>query len=612
MKFIKSFYLSVVLILVSACTLSLQEDPNAVQPDQALPNLLLNSIQRNTAVMFNTLSTFGMQMTRLQNGGGALYNNAYSPQDFDAVWSTAYAGVLQDAKVLLEKADKEGLARHAGMSRIMSAYILTVLVDNFGKVPYSQAFKGAENFNPAADEMTDLYNEALAMLVKSKEDLTTLGKASGGYLNVTAEQPQDQYYGGDYTKWVKLANTLMLKIYLNMREQNPSLATTEINKLIADPAGLIASPAENFVYRYGTNLSDPSNRHPRFTATYLAGGGQYQSNWLMWHMFHGYDATSGLAPVGQGDPRMRFYFYRQVNANSSDPSLNRCVLLAIPDHYPKSSAGAIVLNPKAGLPPGIGYNPAQPLSSTNPNPAHPAWGRTFCYPSNIGYWGRDHLDPQGIPPDGLMRTMWGPYPVGGRFDANVNTSVNQNVGMRGAGMQPLMMRSSVRFMLAEAALYLGTTGTPLIYFQDGIRFSMEDVRTWSVSGTFGVGAAAPTEATTINTFYPAANYTTDMNNYITKAGDAYNAQTTNDDRMNYIAREHWIASFGNGVEAYNLYRRTGMPRGMQPTQTELPGAFPRTFWYPASFATLNSSSGGQKADLTGKVFWDNNSNDLGF
>lgn len=611
-KFIKSGLFALGFIVASSCTLDLLEDPNAVQPSQALPNLLLNSVQRNTAGTFNTFSTFGMQMTRLQNSGGSLYQNVFSPESFDGVWSTAYASILTDTDVLIKQSDASGLARHAGMARVISAYTLLLLVDTFGDVPFSEAFQGSTNFNPAPDNMADVYATVLTMLDKAKVDLSTPTVANGGYLNGTAPIPVDQYYANNYTRWIRLANSLKLKVYLNLRLTDPSTATTQINALIADASptgGLISAANENFVFRYGANIVDPDNRHPRFTATYPAGSGNYMSNWLMWHMFHGYDATQNGAP---GDPRMRFYFYRQSNSNSSDPNQIRCVVQATPDHYPQSPSGtSIILNPKAGMPPGIAYNPALPVDGTNPNPAHAAWGRTFCYPTDRGYWGRDHVDPQGIPPDGLLRTMWGAYPAGGRFDANVNAGVSQTIGMRGAGIQPMMMRSNVQFMLAEAALYLGTTGSARTYFENGIRNSMTDVRDWAVNGTYGIGTVSTNEAATINAFYPGATYTTDVTNYVNGALAAYDAQVGNDNIMNYIAREHWIASFGNGVEAYNLYRRTGMPTGMQPVINSTPGAFPRSFWYPANFANLNSSVE-QKANLQGKIFWDTNTSDLDF
>jgi hypothetical protein len=389
------------------------------------------------------------------------------------------------------------------------------------------------------------------------------------------------------------------------------------------------------MFRYGLTTADPDARHPAFVGQYPGGGGDYQANWFMWHMLYGYDALQNGQP---GDPRMRFYFYRQTTSNSTSTNEIRCLGESIPSHYPSTTLTAILDNSIAGRPP-MGTGAAHPTNVAN----DPAWGtptipRTFCYVSSIGYWGRDHIDPQGIPPDGQLRTAYGPYPVGGRFDANngapLGVTGSANFGMRGAGFEPIMMRSFVNFMLAEASLYLTLAApvrTPTAYFQDGVDQSLADVRNWAVTGTLGTSsvAAAPNESAAINAFYPGATYTTDATNYRTAAVTSFNQSLagTNfpadlptglvptaplaDEAMNYVAREFWIAAVGNGIEAYNLYRRTGLPTGMQPVLSPTPGDFPRSYWYPANFANLNNTVD-QKAGLTTQVFWDNNGTNLSF
>ncbi len=613
----KSIIVFFCIMVGTSCTLDLRQDPNAVQPDQALPSLILNSMQRNVASLFGTSSQQGAPLVRLLNSGGSDYTNIFNPQSFDGTWSTAYANILQDAAQLNTIADANGLARHAGMSRVLSAYVLTLLVDSFGDVPYTKAFLGSKNFNPPADDAKTIYTGTLIpMLDQAIKDLTTLTVASGGYLNATAPVITDNYYNNDYTAWRRLANSLKLKIYLNLRLTDPAAATTGINAVIADPGGLISTASQNFVWHYGTNTTDPDARHPRFIAGYLSGGGDYMSNWLMWQMFHGYNAThNGGTP---GDPRMRFYFYRQVAANGTNPNDVRCASApSIPAHYPQSTGTAILFNAKAGVPPGIGLLASGlpdnvTVPGVNYNPLHPAWARTFCFPTDRGYWGRDHVDNQGIPPDAFLRSAWGVYPAGGKFDANNPANVTASVGMKGAGVHPILMRASVNFWLAEASVYLGTTGSAVAYYTTGIQNSMDDVRAFATTGVMGgLSVASPNEGTSINTFYPSATYTTDRNNYVTSAVNAFTVQATNDDRMNYIAREHWIALFGNGVEGYNLFRRTGKPTGMQPTTAAASGPFIRSFYYPQSYATLNNTAK-QKADQTVRIFWDNNATNLDY
>lgn len=81
-------------------------------------------------------------------------------------------------------------------------------------------------------------------------------------------------------------------------------------------------------------------------------------------------------------------------------------------------------------------------------------------------------------------------------------------------------------------------------------------------------------------------------------------------KTDVINKEFWIALFGNGVEAYNAYRRTSAPRGLQPTLQTSSDAYFRSLVYPAVYANLNSSATQKDATATNKVFWDNNPDNL--
>ncbi len=703
MKHFKSFYIAVLIILATSCKLDLLDDPNAVKLTSTGPSLLLNNIQIDLADFFNRASTFGMQMTRLQNSGGSVYESFANPQAFDQMWSIGYANVLTDCDVLIKQADASQFTVHAGMARIMQAYTLSVLVDYFGNVPFSESFKGLENLNPKVDKMGDLYPAIIAILDKSLSNLATTTVP-----NALAPAITDFYYGGSLAKWRTLANSLKLKVGLNLKNVNPALAIKTINEALT--GGVMSAQGDSFVFRYATNNADPDVRHPRFTGNYITGAGDYMANYLMWQMFYGYDMT---------DPRMRFYFYRQRGANSSDPNEIRCVAQTAPSHYPFSTGTAIVYSP------GSTVDPTRVPPGISTNPGSPAWRATFCFPTPVGYWGREHVDPQGIPPDGLARTTWGSYPAGGRFDANVNGGANNPaLGMRGAGIQPILMRSAINFIRAEIALSPQLAGAATAagpaetQFDLGVKNSLADVRDWAINGTLGTNAfgAAPAETATINGFFPTVGttltpvrvattanlqFTTaaplsglltvdgvtllsgdrvllkdqttasqngiwiasatawtratdadvaselvgatvtvsegvsnisarfvqittsttasplvvgttainwrspladELARYTARANAAFAGATPNA-KMDFVAREYWISLFGSGVEAYNLYRRTGLPNGMQPTVNPSPGAFPRTFWYPASFEGRNSEVQ-QKTNLTGKVFWD--------
>jgi hypothetical protein len=89
----------------------------------------------------------------------------------------------------------------------------------------------------------------------------------------------------------------------------------------------------------------------------------------------------------------------------------------------------------------------------------------------------------------------------------------------------------------------------------------------------------------------------------------YDTASNNLSRLNIIMSEYYIALWGNGVEAYNNLRRTGMPFGAQlAVAVPNPGLFMRSFFYPSVFVNRNSSAPPQKdpGNVANKVFWDNN------
>ena len=425
-KKIKISIIALFTIMVSSCELDLLDNPNAVTPNNIDVNFLLSNIQTSFSGHFNNVSDPGMRLTRMLNQGAAIYENAVAPGNFNGTWTTAYAGILNDVKTIIPIAEKSELFVHAGIARTIRAYVSSSLVDGFGDVPYADALN-AENFTPKADGGASIYTAAIADLDKAIENFnaTSKGAATG-----------DLIYGGSTDSWIRIANTIKLKLLLNRRLIDKAGSTSAINALIAGNR-LVSTAGQNFVWRFGSNLTNPDTRHPRYAGQYLpTGGGDYQSNSYMGALHN--DKSSP-------DPRIRYYFYRPVIVNSRDVNAIRCI--------------------------------------TNERPAHYRASDVFCYPTSVGYWGRDHLSNEGIPPDNLLRTAWGLYPAGGLYDNNAARGVSLGAGAGGAGIHPIMMRSFVDFMLAESALTLGTTGDPKALLKSAIEKSMADVRALATGST---------------------------------------------------------------------------------------------------------------------------------
>jgi len=531
------------MVFATSCTEKLDElleNPNAVNATTASPDFLLNSIQLTYKNLWYGVSDRGARLTRQINQGSALYESAYTSGSTNGTWATAYADVLADIEFLMPLAQKSNLQRHMGIAKTIKAMVLMDLVDTYGNVPYSAALSAA-NFSPKTDEGATIYGAALKLLDEASAHFTAT--SSGG-------TPNDYFYGRNYTRWNKLVNTLKLRYYLNTRLVNADASKSAINALIS--ANALIGIGDDFVFRFGTTAADPDSRHPKFAGQYTAGGGDYQSTDFMHHL---------TVEKGFDDPRVRYYLYRQALTNTTNVDEQECISQIAPPHYL------------------VGNYP-------------------YCNPAgNKGYWGRDHLDPDGIPPDGLKRTAYGVFPSGGRFDNNSGLPVaNPALGNKGAGIHPIMLAAYVDFMLAEAAVTLGTTGTPKTLLLSGIKKHMDYVRAFAIAGA---------EGATISAFEPAATFNAKVTSYINYVGTRYDAAATNDTKMNVVGREYWLSLYGNGTEAYNLYRRTGKPNRMQPGLESITGSFVRSFLYPNNYMVTNTTAV-QKKDLATQVFWDKN------
>ena len=547
-----------VLMVFTSCEsteLDLRDNPNALTPEQASVDFFLNAIQEDFARQFegdadndpndnwpsggvaDGFNAFGMDLVRVWNMFGRNYASVYSASDMDDEWLNAYQGILADIRAAEPLMEEQGLAQHRGITQFIEAYLMISMVDMFGDVPYTEAIQGTElNFNPVVDDGQSIYD--------AMEDLVDDAIANFGLAAVGT--PPDPFYGNDYTLWIRACNTLKLKIYIQSRLVNSSAQSDFLS--IIGSGNYIQSTDQDMQWAWpGTNASQPDNRHPRFGINYTPTGGQeYIANHLMFTM----DQSA--------DPRTRYYFYRQTAAvpgaeiPPDEVTLN-CSLQTPPQHYIDG-------------------------------------GFPFCFLPN-GYWGRDHGDSEGIPPDGLLRVLPGVYPFGGAFDDSTFTPQTPTSGAGGNGITVLLSAMNVDFWLAEWNMAGGNQAAARDNTLDGFDKSIAKVQ------AFLVGR----EGTADTSFEPSA---TDIANYRQSVSDAWDVGTM-DDRWNILGEQLFRANFGGGVDSYNFYRRTNYPDNLKPNREPDPSTFIQSMYYPNNAVNRNQNIS-QKSDQSQPVFWDTN------
>ncbi len=568
MKILKSknYYLffALLLLVVSSCEitdLDINTDPN--NASEASLNLLLTSAQFegvNTFAGGLNNATMGFQGINTSNDDFNFTNASWN-----GTWNFLYSGPLKDLEEIISGADPEVNPNYLGIAQIMKAYYFTTMVDLWGDVPYSEAFKGnAEETitEPVYDSGASIYADAFLLI---DQGITNLAKSQG------VSVKGDIIYGGNLTRWRKAAKSLKLKLLINTRNVNSN--TAAIQSLISE-GDLILSGSNDFQLRF-SSLKNPDNRHPMYQAGYAGGeaGYSYFGHQLMYEM------------LSSKDPRTPFYFKRQTTTilDPEDPTAKQTIPCSQRDDcvYNYFVTSSKVTNGIFGVDPdGLTDSQASYLA---------------------GFFGRDRSDPSGIPNDNPLRTTVGAYPAAGLFDKSAGLTGGNKFGV-GDGIFPIISSWMVKFWMLEAqiALNVNTGYTESDLLAEAIGDQMKKV--------ISVGTSADPQASSDISNWPNLYswpivFKTE-NEYINSIISDYPTSGSSNQRLNTVLKHAWFANFGNGFEGYNSFRRTGFPSDIQ-APLQLIRQFALSFPYAQDEINLNPNTPQKAYDSpSAAIFWD--------
>ena len=197
---------------------------------------------------------------------------------------------------------------------------------------------------------------------------------------------------------------------------------------------------------------------------------------------------------------------------------------------------------------------------------------------------RDHAQDES-------QTVIGLYPVGGKFDDNSGEPVEVTDGPADVP-QRLITYMDRLFIEAELAHNNLTDADPKEKLEDAIRVAFYKVN------EIADNAGAPLIEDEDTDVY--------VNNILNEYDNANNTK-----KLEIIMTQKWIAGFGNALETYNDYRRTGFPEIYDPNEDDIPftiitRGYPLSLPYPQGDLELNPNSPPQKNITQARVFWDPN------
>lgn len=371
----------------------------------------------------------------------------------------------------------------------------------------------------------------------------------------------DLFYGGDMDKWIRFANTFKLKLYNQIRS-TPLFNVADFNALVADD-NFFKSNADDFEFIGTKNTSPTEERNKFFVESY--GGTQFSTYMSPWF----YEILKGMNPnihTGNVDPRIPYYFFNQLTAGQ----------------FPPDQGDAETGNPKADY-----------------------WDKSTGFFTirfgSTGPW-RDSSAENSY-------TYPGIFPCGGRYDDGEGGVMGVTSG---TGIAPHRMLTYDEFLYIQAELMLATT------MPGDAGAKLEEAMTASFAKVDKVAAAAKGSQTV-----PELAGTPEVTTFITSVMTEYNAGSPAK-KLEIIMTQKWVATFGDSMDQYTDYRRTGYPvlanpNGASPeyqlnnadafplidSQTVLNNPFQASLFWPQGELNANSSAPAQKNPATYTIFWDN-------
>lgn len=246
-----------ITILASGCENYVGGDTNIdpTRPAQVdlrtmLPALQFYAANAHYSIGINS-SLWTQQMANIQQGASDTHIAGF----LGNAWSEIYLDGLTNADRMVKQANAQRSPYYEGAGKIMQALNLGLATDAWENVPYSQAFKGSENFFPSYDKQEQIYATIQTLLNEGIELLRRTSNNNDLPIGAQFTNRGDIIYGGVAASWIAVANALRARYALHLTAKGS--VTAAQNALAALNAGALTSNTLDFQFPFA-NARTPS------------------------------------------------------------------------------------------------------------------------------------------------------------------------------------------------------------------------------------------------------------------------------------------------------------------------------------------------------------------
>ncbi len=164
-------------------------------------------------------------------------NNTTYYIQWNTFWGREYGNVMSPSKQVIQLAKTNNVPLFATWAKLIRILSISKVTAIYGPVIYSK-YGSTEN-SIKYDKESDLYNTFFSQLDSIQSDFNA-HKDYDGFVKF------DPSYKGNIRAWMKVVNSVRLRLAMRLSNVAPDLAKIQGEKALIDPAGLIATNDDNF------------------------------------------------------------------------------------------------------------------------------------------------------------------------------------------------------------------------------------------------------------------------------------------------------------------------------------------------------------------------------
>ncbi|NOZ47400.1 MAG: SusD/RagB family nutrient-binding outer membrane lipoprotein [Chlorobi bacterium] len=218
------------LLLFATCTKNFEEiNTNPNYPDIApSSNVFAYVIQRTTALFGRTEIIYPASYVGHVSQGLYPFETNYTGE-LPSIWSSVYRTIMSNLNFVIKEAEENENNNLLAASLVIKVYVMQMIVDTYGPVPYFKAGQGSEGLiQPKYDNEKDIYYDLLSLLEKANG---LFDETSGKFIG-----DGDLLYFDDMAQWKKFCNSLHLRLAIRISNVDEATAKADIAKILNDPA----------------------------------------------------------------------------------------------------------------------------------------------------------------------------------------------------------------------------------------------------------------------------------------------------------------------------------------------------------------------------------------